>query len=348
MDDLLLHACCGPCSTACVERLREAGVEPVLFFANDNIDTAEEYGRRLDAIRAFAERNGVELVAAPYDHESWLRDVKGLEGEPEGGRRCDACFRHSLRAAAEYAERRGLGSFTTTLSVSPHKNSARLFAAGHDAERPGCVFREEDFKKRGGFLRSVRLAAEFGLYRQSYCGCEFSRRREKPSTTRTGQAIVELVITLVAVLVILGGLLQLLILAHADTDTMAEATASAADSASTAGAFAESFSPVRDWRPGRDQRILTRDDEEVKGTVAGFRFDIASRTFPAGDSSALGDAKSTDIRSFSELGATASFGFVHARAERDVEVLPLSTTLFGLRRAQTGNDVWMVKVNDIW
>ena len=347
MDKILLHACCGPCSTACVERLREVGVEPVLFYANDNIDTAEEFGRRLDALRSFAERSGVELVAAPYDHDAWLRDVKGLEGEPEGGRRCDACFRHSFRAAAECAQSRGLDAFTTTLSVSPHKNSARLFAAGHDAERPGCAFLEEDFKKRGGFLRSVRLASEYGLYRQSYCGCEFSRRAAS-AAKRTGQAVVELVITLLAVLVILGGLLQLLVLAHADTATMAEATAAAADSASTAGAFAESFTPVRDWRPGRDGQILTRDDEEVKGSVAGFRSDIASRTFPAGDSSSLDDASSTDIRSFSELGATASFGFVHARAEQDVEVLPLSGPLFGLRRAQTGNDVWMVKVNDIW
>ena len=180
MDRLLLHACCGPCSTSCVERLRAMDIEPVLYFANDNLATREEYDKRLDAIRSFAQAAGVELRAKPYDHDAWRAAVRGLEGEPEGGRRCEACFRHSLTAAAEAAANDGFEGFSTTLSVSPHKNSRLLFAAGHAVERPGCPFVEHDFKKRNGFLRSVQLAAEYGLYRQTFCGCEFSLQGETP------------------------------------------------------------------------------------------------------------------------------------------------------------------------
>ena len=354
-------------------------IEPVLYFANDNLDSREEYDRRLAALRSFADAAHVEVLAKPYDHDAWHDAVHGLEAEPEGGRRCSACFRHSLAAAAQAAEEHGLPAFSTTLSVSPHKRSAQLFEAGHAVETPAAPFQEHDFKKRNGYLRSVQLAAEYGLYRQTYCGCEYSRRAAAapdPSTHsnegtshrptgeamgygemcsplpgpqgRNGQACVELTIALMAILVILGGLLQLIILAHADTDTMAEATAEASDTAASAGSFSDTFSPVRDWKPGRDGLILTRDDQEVGGSLAKPRQDIASRTAPAGDWSALDDATHTDIRSFAENGSTASFGFVHARAEQDVDVLPLSGPLFGLRRPQTGNDVWMVKVNDLY
>ncbi len=363
MDKLLLHACCGPCSTSCVERLRALDIEPVLYFANDNLASREEYDRRLDALQTFAKAAGVEVRAKPYDHDAWRAAVRGLEGEPEGGRRCDACFRHNLAAAAETAAHDGFEGFSSTLSVSPHKSSPRLFAAGHAVERPGCPFVEHDFKKRAGFLRSVQLAAEYGLYRQTFCGCEFSRHGENPKSRdpeagnpeipksgkgALGQAIVELVIALFAILVIVGGLLQLVILAHADTETMAEATATASDAASTAGSFSDSFSAVRDWEPGTDGMVLTRDDRKVGGSLSRPRHDIAARTAPGGDWSALDDATRTDIRSFAERDSSAAFGFVHARSERDVDVLPLAGPLFGIRNASTGNDVWMVKVNDLY
>ena len=99
-----------------------------------------------------------------------------LEGEPEGGARCSACFRHSLAAAAAFAEQQGLAGFATSLTVSPHKRSEQVFEAGHAVEGATCPFEEWNFKKRGGFQRSVTLASEYGLYRQRYCGCEFSRR----------------------------------------------------------------------------------------------------------------------------------------------------------------------------
>ena len=352
MDRLLLHACCGPCSTSCVERLRAMDIEPVLYFANDNLATREEYDKRLDAIRSFAQAAGVELHAKPYDHDAWRAAVRGLENEPEGGRRCEACFRHSLAAAAEAAAEGGFEGFSTTLSVSPHKNSRKLFEAGHAVEHPGCPFVEHDFKKRNGFLRSVQLAAEYNLYRQTFCGCEYSlaeRNAANPEpSSRLGQAVVELVVAMLAILVIVGGLLQLVLLAHADTETMAEATAKASDAAASEGSFADTFSAIRDWEAGRDNLLLTPDDREVGGSLAHPRNDIASRTAPAGDWAALDDATHTDIRSFAERGSTAAFGFVHARAERDVEVLPLSGPLFGLHQATSGNDVWMVKVNDLY
>lgn len=188
MKRILLHACCGPCSTHCVRALREAGLEPVLYYSNSNIDTEEEWERRLAALRAFAGAEGVEVRVDPRDAAAWEREVAaGFEGEPEGGARCDRCFRFNLRRAAAEAARIGADAFTTSLTVSPHKSSPRVFAAGRAAadsapasSPPGApAFAEFDFKKKGGFQDSVALARKYGLYRQSYCGCRFSRRASR-------------------------------------------------------------------------------------------------------------------------------------------------------------------------
>ena len=175
---VLLHSCCGPCASACVPRLKDAGRAVTMFFSNSNIDTREEFERRLLAARKLAAADGVELVADAYDHAEWLRAVAaGYELEPEKGRRCERCYRYNLARAAAYAAEHGFDAFTTSLTVSPHKPSAKIFAASEDPR-----FLREDFKKKDGFRLSVRRAAELGLYRQSYCGCEFSRRgvRGKP------------------------------------------------------------------------------------------------------------------------------------------------------------------------
>lgn len=188
MKKLLLHACCGPCSTHCVRALREAGLEPVLFYSNSNIDTEEEWEKRLAALRAFAEAEGVEVQVDPRDSAAWERGVAaGFEGEPEGGARCDRCFRFSLSRTARAAAERGIEAFSTSLTVSPHKSSPRVFAAGRAAAENAAArasgaarapeFAEFDFKKKGGFQDSVALARKYGLYRQSYCGCRFSRTR---------------------------------------------------------------------------------------------------------------------------------------------------------------------------
>ncbi len=169
---VLLHTCCGPCASACVPRLKEEGHEVTLFYSNCNIDTAEEFEKRRAAAQKLADHDGVGLVADEYDHAAWLKEAaEGFEDAPERGARCARCFRFSLARTAAYAAAHGYDAFATSLTVSPHKVSKMVFAASEDAH-----FLHEDFKKREGFKISVRRAAELGLYRQSYCGCEFSKR----------------------------------------------------------------------------------------------------------------------------------------------------------------------------
>lgn len=180
MRKTLLHTCCGPCACACVPRLKEMGRETTLFFANSNIDTREEFERRLKAAEKLAAVDGVKLVALPYDHGEWLREVAaGCEDEPEQGARCARCFRYNLAKAAAYAAEHGYDEFTTSLTVSPHKVTKMVFAAAEALPMPSPLgspaFLPVDFKKRGGFQLSTRRSAELGLYRQSYCGCEFSK-----------------------------------------------------------------------------------------------------------------------------------------------------------------------------
>ena len=178
-----LHACCGPCASACVPRLKGGRHRVALVFANSNIDTLEEFERRMAGAEKLARMDGVPFVALPYDHEEWLRVVAaGRENEPEKGSRCARCFMYSLSKVAAYAADNGMDAFTTSLTVSPHKPSAMVFAAGREAAARtnggrGAVFLEEDFKKKDGFKISVARAAELSLYRQNYCGCEFSKRR---------------------------------------------------------------------------------------------------------------------------------------------------------------------------
>ncbi len=170
--NVLLHSCCGPCASACVPRLKEDGHKVVMLFANSNIDTKEEFEKRLAEARKVAAAEGVELVALEYDHEEWLKEVAlGLEQEPEKGRRCAKCFAYNLGKTAAKCAELGFEGYTTSLTVSPHKVSAMVFAAA-----PGPEFLPYDFKKQDGFKKSLERAAALGLYRQSYCGCEFSKR----------------------------------------------------------------------------------------------------------------------------------------------------------------------------
>jgi hypothetical protein len=179
LPKLLLHVCCGPCSTEVIGRLaKDHGL--VLYFFNPNIFPKEEHDRRLDEAEKYARDHGIPFIPAPYDHEGWLAAVKGLEAEPEGGKRCAACFALRLSAAARKARDEGAELFTTTLTISPHKDARVVNAAGEAAARAqGLHFLAADFKKMDGFLRSCRLAREAGMYRQDYCGCEFSVRARK-------------------------------------------------------------------------------------------------------------------------------------------------------------------------
>ena len=151
-----------------------------MYFANSNIDTPEEFEKRRVEAEKLARAEGVELFVEPYDHAEWLREVAaGYESEPEKGARCARCFRYNLAKAARFAAAHGYDGFTTSLTVSPYKVSEVVFAAGDQAAADvGSVpFLHENFKKREGFKLSLARSAALGLYRQSYCGCEFSRKR---------------------------------------------------------------------------------------------------------------------------------------------------------------------------
>jgi predicted adenine nucleotide alpha hydrolase (AANH) superfamily ATPase len=172
---LLLHVCCGPCATAVIERL-EATHEITCFFYNPNIHPEAEYGLRLDQARDLARRIGLRFIDGEYDVDEWFRETSGLEDEPEGGRRCGICFRKRLEATARKAKEMGFDAFATTLTVSPHKNAGLIREIGEEVSRRVSVpFFFGDWKKKNGFKRSVELSKQYGLYRQDYCGCEYSR-----------------------------------------------------------------------------------------------------------------------------------------------------------------------------
>ena len=148
------------------------GFEPVLFYSDSNIYPYEEYMKRWDNLLLVARHYGLEAIKDDWDHEEWLEAVKGHEADKEHGERCLICFRFNLLRAAAKAEELGLRCFTTSLTVSRFKKSALIFAQGADLKG----FEAIDFKKKDGFNRSVQLSKELGLYRQGWCGCEFSLR----------------------------------------------------------------------------------------------------------------------------------------------------------------------------
>ncbi len=175
---LLLHSCCGPCSSAVLERLRDHFRVTVLYY-NPNIEPEEEYLHRRAEQQRLLEVLGGDTgwMECAYDHEAFDAFAPGMAGEPEGGKRCLACFALRLNRTAEAAKENGFEYFTTTLSVSPHKNAENVNRAGEEAARRfGVRYLYADFKKKNGYLRSLQLSAEYGLYRQNYCGCRYSKQ----------------------------------------------------------------------------------------------------------------------------------------------------------------------------
>lgn len=179
---LLLHACCAPCSSYCLEYLREAFALTV-FFYNPNLTEQEEYRRRVEEEkRLIALMNGqegssqIEILEGRYEPERFLEAAKGLETCKEGGERCVRCFALRLGETARVAAEDGFDFFTTSLTISPLKNSALLNRIGaQEGERYGVRFLPSDFKKNNGYLRSTQLSRLYGLYRQNYCGCIYSK-----------------------------------------------------------------------------------------------------------------------------------------------------------------------------
>lgn len=174
-ERLLLHSCCGPCSTRCIEALKDAFRVTVLYYNPNITDPAEYAKRKAEQVRFLQESGWADLLDCPYDPQEFFAAAKGFEGEPEGGERCTRCFALRLMYTAQAAKREGFGWFGTTLSVSPHKDAARLNALGERiAAQAGIRWLYADFKKQNGYLRSTELARQYHLYRQNYCGCIFS------------------------------------------------------------------------------------------------------------------------------------------------------------------------------
>jgi len=173
---LLLHICCGPCSTHVIDLLEDE-YHLIGFFYNPNLHPKQEYFKRLQATAQVCRQHGAALWVPPFGEKGWLDIVKGLEGEPEGGRRCNVCIRLRLEATAWMAKSASVTAFATTLTISPMKNSRKINALGADLSKSlGISFLEADFKKKDGFLKSVQKSKGLGLYRQDYCGCCYSMR----------------------------------------------------------------------------------------------------------------------------------------------------------------------------
>ena len=172
---ILLHICCAPDGSVPVPDLQAEGWNVTGFFYGSNIHPLDEYTRRLEAVNILAGHCGISCVIGHYEPDEWLEGVKGLEAEPEGGRRCEKCFTLQLEACAHEALRLGHENICTTLTISPHKNVELINRLGQDiANSHGLHWENRVWRKRDGFLRSVRASRELGLYRQNYCGCVFS------------------------------------------------------------------------------------------------------------------------------------------------------------------------------
>ena len=178
LREVMLHACCAPCSSAIVEWMLDHDIRPTIFYYNPNIYPLAEYETRKNESKRHAESLGLRWIDGDYDHARWLDAVKGLEGEPERGARCLRCFRLRLVATAQEARREGLQWFTTTLASSRWKSIEQITCAGLAAQEAveGTSFWAQNWRKGGLSDRRNQLLKEYAFYNQQYCGCEFSMR----------------------------------------------------------------------------------------------------------------------------------------------------------------------------
>ena len=175
---LLLHSCCAPCSSYVLEYLSEY-FKITVFYYNPNIYPPEEYSKRAREQETFIEKlntkHPISFIEGDFEDDKFYQTVKGLENAPEGGKRCFLCYRMRLEKSAQIAKERGFDYFTTTLSISPHKNAQALNQIGLDLQDSyGVKYLLSDFKKKNGYKRSCEISEEYGIYRQDYCGCVFS------------------------------------------------------------------------------------------------------------------------------------------------------------------------------
>ncbi len=186
---LLMHSCCAPCSSYCLSYLAEYFSITVLYY-NPNISPEDEYYKRIKEqarlVDVLPVKNKISFAEGEYEPLEFFKMAEGMEDMPEGGARCFKCYEMRQRKAAEYALAHGFDYFTTTLSLSPHKNAQVLNETGLRLEKEyGVKYLVSDFKKKGGYQKSIQYSREYNLYRQDYCGCIFSKKeREQEKTAR--------------------------------------------------------------------------------------------------------------------------------------------------------------------
>ena len=172
---LLLHSCCAPCSSACLERIKDK-FDITVYFYNPNMDTEEEFNLRKEEQERLCKLLEVKCIISDYNSEEFLSCAKGFENATEGGARCQKCFYLRLKTTAQFAKENGYEYFATTLTVSPLKNVTLINQTGQKIEKELNVkYLPTDFKKRGGYQKSIELSSKYDLYRQNYCGCIFSK-----------------------------------------------------------------------------------------------------------------------------------------------------------------------------
>ena len=185
-EKLLLHACCAPCSSAVLERISKYFDITILYY-NPNITEEKEYNKRLEEIKTFVKKlnlDNVTVLPGRYNPEEFFDIATGLEEEKERGKRCFKCYKLSLEETARQAEKLGFTYFTTTLSISPYKNSKWLNEIGEELNKMyNSTYLYADFKKKNGYKRSIELSKKFNLYRQDYCGCIYSKKEREQKTT---------------------------------------------------------------------------------------------------------------------------------------------------------------------
>ncbi len=173
MKKVLLHVCCGVCAYASIERLKKEDFLPKALFFNPNIQPEDEYQKRKISAVKVAQLTDIDFIDTEYSVDDWQKACQAYAEEAEGGRRCDICFEIRLEKAFEVAQAQGFDYFTTTLTISPHKKSQKIFEIGKKIG--GDKFLPINFKKQEGFKKSIEAAKKFNLYRQDYCGCLYSK-----------------------------------------------------------------------------------------------------------------------------------------------------------------------------
>jgi epoxyqueuosine reductase len=193
-DRLLLHSCCAPCSGEPMEALTASGIDYTIFFYNPNIHPAREYElRKAENIR-FAEAHGVPFVDADYDVDTWFERARGMENEPERGKRCTACFDMRFERTALYAHEHGFATMTSSLGISRWKDMAQINGCGHRAVAPyeGLSYWDHNWRKGGGSQRMIEISKREHFYQQEYCGCVYSLRDTNRHRREQGRERIEI------------------------------------------------------------------------------------------------------------------------------------------------------------